>query len=146
MSRASVHELPMTDRENERLVRDLVADVLNDEQYDAVTTCCHEDVVMHRPGDVDEVGLDAYIEHYRHLHRAFPDFHATIEDALADGDRVGLRLALTGTHEGELLGRAPTGTSVSFSAQIIYRLSDGRIAEEWHESDRLGLLRQLSAL
>jgi predicted ester cyclase len=133
----------MTDRENERLVRSLVADVLNDKRYDAVTTCCHEDVVMHRPGDLDEVGQDAYIEHYRHLHRTFPDFQATIKDVLADDDRIGLRLALTGTHEDELLGRAPTGTSVAFSAQIIYRLSNGRIVEEWHESDRLGLLRQL---
>lgn len=131
--------------ENERLVRDFVADVLNDKRYDAITEYCHEDIVMHRPGGVDVVGLDAYIEHYRRLHRAFPDFDATIEDVLADTDRVGLRLNLTGTHQGELLGHSPTGTTVSFSAQIIYRLADGRIAEEWHESDRLGLLRQLGA-
>ncbi|MEF8788735.1 MAG: ester cyclase [Haloarculaceae archaeon] len=129
--------------ENERHVRNLVGDVLNDERYDLVTEYCREDVLMHRPGGVDEVGTDAYADHYRRLHRAFPDFDARIEDLLADEDRVGLRLGLTGTHEGELLGRAPTGTSVSFSAQIIYRLSDGLIAEEWHESDRLGLLRQL---
>ncbi len=117
--------------------------MLNDEQYDAVTTYCHEDVVMHRPGDVDEVGLDAYIEHYRHLHGTFPHFQARIRDVLADDDRIDLRLALTGTHEDELIGRAPTGTSGAFSAQIIYQLSNGRIIEEWHESDRLGLLRQL---
>jgi predicted ester cyclase len=104
--------------------------MLNDEQYDAVTTYCHENVVMHRPGDVDEVGLAAYIEHYCHFHWTFPDFQATIKDFLADDDRIGLRVALTGTHKDELLGRAPTGTSVAFSAQIIYRLSNGRIVEE----------------
>jgi len=136
----------MTDPEPERPVRSLIADVLNDKRYGIITEYCHDDVVMHRPGGVDEVGSDAYIEHYRQLHRAFPDLHATIEDVLADGDRIGLRLGLTGTHKGELLGRAPTGMSVSFSAQIIYRLSDGRIAEEWHESDRLGLLRQIDVL
>jgi len=79
---------------------------------------------MHRPGDVDEVGQDAYIEHYCHFHRTFPDFQATIKDVLADDDRIGLRVALRGTHEDELLDRAPTGTSVAFSAQIIYRLSN----------------------
>lgn len=135
----------MTEPENERRVRSLIANVLNKKRYGTITEYCRDDVVMHRPGGIDEVGTDAYIEHYRQLHRAFPDFHATIEDVLVDGDRIGLRLGLTGTHESELLGRAPTGTSVSFSAQIIYRLSDGRIAEEWHESDRLGLLRELGA-
>ena len=135
----------MTDRENERLVRSLVTDVLNDKRYDAITEYCHDDVVMHRPGGFDEMGLDAYTEHYRRLHRAFPDFDATIERVLADHEHVAVRLRLTGTHEGDLLGVAPTGTNVAFTAQIVYRLSDSRVAEEWHESDRLGLLRQLDA-
>lgn len=128
---------------NEQVVRTLVADVLNGQRYGVVPEHCREDVVMHRPGGVEAVGLDAYVDHYRGLHRAFPDFEATIEDAVADAGRVAVRLRLTGTHEGDLLGVAPTGTRVSFTAQVLYDLRAGRVAEEWHESDRLGLLRQL---
>jgi steroid delta-isomerase-like uncharacterized protein len=133
----------MAEHENERVVRTLIADAVNGKRYGTVSEHCHDDVVMHRPGGDEEVGVDAYVAHYRRLHDAFPDFDARVRDVLADEDRVAVRLELTGTHEGELLGITSTGRSVNFTAQIIYRLRDGQIAEEWHESDRLGLLQQL---
>lgn len=133
----------MVDSATVRTVHDLITTVLNEQRYGAVPDYCHDDVIMHRPGGVDERGVEAYVAHYRRLHTAFPDFTATLVDSIAEDDRVAVRLRLRGTHEGTLFGLAPTGTMVSFSAHILYRFRETRIAEEWHESDRLALRRQL---
>jgi len=129
--------------ENKQLVRQLITDVLNRKRHHVVSEYCRDDVVMHRPGGDEEVGVTAYAAHYRRLHDAFPDFDATIQDIFAEGSRVAVRLELSGTHDGELLGRSSTGQRVVFTAQIIYCLQNGQIVEEWHESDRLGLLEQI---
>jgi ketosteroid isomerase-like protein len=80
------------ERPTERTVRRLFEDVINGQRYECLPRYCSRDVVMHRPGDVVLEGLDAYEEHYRRLHAALPDFEATLEDVVADGDRVATRL------------------------------------------------------
>jgi steroid delta-isomerase-like uncharacterized protein len=77
------------------------------------------------------------------MKRAFPDFHAQIEDIFGAGDRVAVRLTMTGTHEGEYLGIPATGRRVTYVSHEIYRVEDDLIAEEWICSDTAGLLRQL---
>jgi ketosteroid isomerase-like protein len=77
---------------------------------------------------------------------AFPDQRATVDDLLAEGDRVAVRFTLRGTHLGALLDLAPTGRRVEVRGVAIYRLAGGRIAEGWVGFDALGLLAQLGAL
>lgn len=77
------------------------------------------------------------------MKRAFPDFHAQIEDIFGAGDRVAVRLTMTGTHEGEYLGIPGTGRRVTYVSHEIYRVEDDLIAEEWICSDTAGLFRQL---
>lgn len=131
--------------ENKQVIQELITDVVNRKQHDAVSEYCHDDVVMHRPGGREEVGVKAYVAHFRRLHDAFPDFDATVRDIFAEGTRVAVRLELTGTHDGELFGVTATGKRVAFTAQIIYRLQNGQVVEEWHESDRLSMLKQIDA-
>jgi steroid delta-isomerase-like uncharacterized protein len=76
------------------------------------------------------------------LRTALPDFHIEIEDAFAAGNRVAMRLTFSGTHQGDLLGAAPTGKRISFTGVNLYRLEDGRIAETWQMTDWAGALRQ----
>src|SRR5689334_4107696 len=76
------------------------------------------------------------------MKRAFPDFHAQIEDIFGAGDRVAVRLTMTGTHEGEYLGIPATGRRVTYVSHEIYRVEDDLIAEEWICSDTAGLFRQ----
>jgi steroid delta-isomerase-like uncharacterized protein len=78
---------------------------------------------------------------------AFPDSHHTIEDLIAEGDRVVTRFTWTGTHRGEFLGIAATGRPISIGGIWIHRLADGRIVEgrEWGHLDWLGVLQQLGA-
>lgn len=78
---------------------------------------------------------------------AFPDSHHTIEDLIAEGDKVVTRFTRHGTHRGEFMGVPPTGRRVAVGGIWIHRLEAGRIVEgrEWGQVDWLGLLQQLGA-
>jgi len=77
---------------------------------------------------------------------AFPDVHFTIEDQIAEGDRVVTRWTARGTHQGPLVGIPPTSKQVTMSGIAIYRLVDGKIVEQWGVNDMLGLLQQLGVV
>jgi len=77
---------------------------------------------------------------------AFPDGRWAIEDQVAEGDKVATRWSFTGTHQGELMGVAPTGKQVTTSGMVIDRIVEGKIVEEWEEWDALGLMQQLGAV
>jgi predicted ester cyclase len=77
---------------------------------------------------------------------AFPDVHATIQDIIAEGDRVVERTIAQGTHKGEFNGVPPTGTPVTWSELHMYRIENGKIAELWSEIDFLGIMTQISPL
>ena len=76
----------------------------------------------------------------------FPDVHASVQDLLADGDKVIERTQTSATHTGEFNGIPPTGRQVGWTEMHIYRLEGGKIAEMWSEIDLLGLLVQLGAI
>ena len=76
----------------------------------------------------------------------FPDVQATVEELLADGDKVIERTTARATHTGEFNGIPPTGKQVVWTEIHIYRLQDGKIIEQWSEIDLLGLLVQLGAI
>jgi len=77
------------------------------------------------------------------LHMAFPDVRLTIEDMVAEGDKVAVRWAWSGTHRGEYMGIAPTGKEVTYTGITIHRITGGKIVESWDEVDNLGLMQQL---
>jgi steroid delta-isomerase-like uncharacterized protein len=77
---------------------------------------------------------------------AFPDFHLTLEDTIAEGDKVVNRWSFRGTHRGEFNGVPPTGREVTTSGIDIWRIEGGKIVENRQEVDNLGLLRQLGAI
>lgn len=80
------------------------------------------------------------------IHGAFPDLRATIEDTIAEGDKVVVRKSWTGTHEGDFMGIAPTGKRVKFEGIVIWRIEAGQLAERWASIDRFGLMEQLGVL
>ena len=75
---------------------------------------------------------------------AFPDLHRTVDDVVAEGDKVVARQTMRGTHTGKYLGIPPTGRKVTFTAIGIYRIKDGKIAEAWISRDDLSILQQIS--
>jgi predicted ester cyclase len=79
------------------------------------------------------------------LHHAFPDFHYTVEDEIAEGDRVAQRWTARGTHDGEFQGIPPTGEQVTMTGISIYRVANDKLVEGWTNVDMLGLLHQIGA-
>jgi predicted ester cyclase len=77
---------------------------------------------------------------------AFPDIAHTIEDQVAEGDKVVTRLRAHATHTGDLMGIAPTGKGVTIEGISIWRIADGKIEECWFNYDALGLMRQLGVI
>ena len=75
---------------------------------------------------------------------AFPDFHMTIEDVIAEANMVVGRFTQGGTHRGEFMGIAPTGRTVSFTEIGVLRIEGGQVVESWYETDLLGLSQQLT--
>jgi steroid delta-isomerase-like uncharacterized protein len=101
------------------------------------------DVLIRTPLPIDATGAEALKQVWAILLRAFPDLHVTVEDLIAEGDKVVIRNTVTGTHQGEYMGRPPTGRSVTYNEFFIFRFADGRIAETWGVIDVLSQMRQL---
>ena len=80
------------------------------------------------------------------FYAAFPDQQWTIHDLVAEGDRVAARFTMRATHTGEFQGIPATGRSISVWAFTIYRIADGKIAEEWAEFDAMGMMQQLGVI
>jgi len=78
--------------------------------------------------------------------RGFPDVVSTIEDLIAEGDKVVARWRSRATHQGEYMGIPPSGEAVEFTGISVYRIEGGKIAESWNSEDQLGLLRQIGAV
>jgi steroid delta-isomerase-like uncharacterized protein len=104
------------------------------------------DVLIRTPLPVESTGAQAMKEVFATLLRAYPDLHITVEDLIAEGDRVVGRNSVTWTHRGGYMGIPPTGKSVTYNEIFIHRFTDGRIAETWGVVDVLSQLRQLGAI
>lgn len=104
------------------------------------------DVVVHTPAGQETHGLEEGKQLITKLWRAFPDHHETVDDIVAEGDKVVARVRWTGTHQGEFQGIAPTGKQVTLRAITIYRIAGGKIVEVWEEADILGLMQQLGVI
>jgi steroid delta-isomerase-like uncharacterized protein len=80
------------------------------------------------------------------LRSAFPDFKATIDDILAEGDKVVIRMTWSGTQKGEFMGVPATGKRVSIGVIDIIRVSGGMLVEHWGQMDSMGMMQQLGAI
>jgi steroid delta-isomerase-like uncharacterized protein len=104
------------------------------------------DVLVRTPLPLKTTGAAALKEVSLALLHAYPDLHLTVEDLIAEDDKVVGRTVVTGTHRGDYLGLAPTGKRVTYDEIFIFRFQDGRIAETWGVVDVLAQLRQLGAV
>ena len=95
------------------------------------------------PDDPPTKLIDTFKETFSEAREGFPDLSITVEDVIAEGDRVAARVVMRGTHWGEFQGIAPTGKQVEVKAIDMFRISNGKIVEHWgHADDPSGLLRQ----
>jgi predicted ester cyclase len=133
--------------ENEAKTRHLYDAVWNERKLELIDEWVTEDFIGHHtayPKPI--VGADGFRTFVNDLLTAVPDLRMDVHDTISSGDRVASRITASGTHAGELFGYAPTGLSVATEFIGIERYVDGRCAEEWVNSDDLGLARQIKAL
>ena len=96
------------------------------------------------PAMLDQWVADEQLKQYiATVEAAFPNYQFAIEDLLAEGDKVAVRVTSELEHRGQLMGFPPTGKRATISGIFLYRIADGKIVESWIQSDRLGLLQQL---
>jgi predicted ester cyclase len=104
------------------------------------------DYVNHNPSPGFTPDLEGLKQAYDHFLAANPDGYHVIEDMIAEGDKVMIRLSAYGTQTGELFGIPPTGKQFRATAIAIYRIANGKIVEHWSEIDNLGVLQQLGVV
>jgi steroid delta-isomerase-like uncharacterized protein len=133
--------------ENKSLVRRSFEEVFNQGNLDAIEEIFAPDYVLHDPTSPEEIrgteGMRQYVSMYR---TAFPDLQQTIEDQIAEGEKVATRLTGRGTHQGDLMGIPPTGNRVEAPGIVINRISGGKIAESWANYDAMGMMQQLGVI
>ena len=133
---------------NKALVRRWFDEVWNQGREKTIDELFAADGVGHGLGDTDAdtIGPAGFKPFFRNLRGCFPDLHMTVEDVIAEGDKVTVRLRVEGTHRGGELGVAPTGRRIAIAGIVLVRISGGQIVEGWNSWDQLGLLRQIGAL
>ncbi len=134
----------MSIEDNKALVRRWI-EALNQKNLAAFDELCAPDFVHHSPSTTVQ-GLETYKQAISGEFTAFPDMRFTIEDILAEGDTVAVRLTGHGTHQGNLQGIPPTGKQATIPGMTIYRIADGKLVEQWESLDDLGLLQQLGVI
>ena len=136
----------MTAETNKATIRRIVEEIQNGDNLALIDELAAPTFVNHTPApglSPDREGIKQLLSMFR---AAFPDGVMTIEDMIAEGDKVVSRKTYRGTHQGEFLGIPPTGRQVSVGLIDIMRLVDGQVVEHWSVGDDLGMLQQLGVL
>src|SRR5215208_7477197 len=123
----------------------IVAEGNLDTLEDALAEVYAEDIVVHEP-DEDVRGVEGLKQFVTMIRSAIPDLRITLEEDIAEGDKVVSRWRAQGTHRGELMGIAPTSNQVIITGITIHRIEEGKIVEEWENWDALGLMQQIGAV
>ena len=137
----------MSAESNKALSRRLLDEAFNAGNIDVIDELVTTDFVNHDAALPEPmVGPDAAKATISGYRTAFPDLRITIEEQIADDQAVATRWSAKGTHEGDLMGMAPTGKQATVTGITIDRIVDGRIAESWTNWDTLGMLQQLGVV
>ena len=133
--------------ENKTVVRRLIDEVWNQRAFDVLDDLFAADAIVYESGvPFPNRGPTCAKEVIGAACVAFPDIRVNIEDILAVDDKVVLRWSSHGTHQGEMQGIPPTNRPMTMTGMAIYQFADGKIVEEWMNTDTLGMLRQLGVI
>ena len=128
--------------ENKIITAKIIEDIFNGGAMENLSSLIAPGIVVHDT-DKEIVGLEALRSGIANLHHAFPDLHYTIEDVMAENDKVTIRAIGTGTHKGLFRNIAPTGKAIRYTVILMWRFEDQMLAEHWSVSDVVGIFQQL---
>lgn len=129
--------------ENKTLVQRLINEAWNKGNLSVVDEILSANYILHINAPGARTDLEGYKQAISMYHNAFSGCNFTVEDMIAEGDKVVIRWTIRGTHTGEYMGIAATGKEVTVTGIAIRRIESDKIVEEWVEMDRLGLMQQM---
>jgi len=136
--------------ENKRLVKNFFEEVWNNKNLDLLDEVYSPDFVLHAlwqntsaGGAIEAHGIEPAKKVIGGWLAGFPDMTVTVDDQVAEGDRVGSRHTSTGTHTETFMGMAPTGKKATITGMTITRIENGKMVEAWTAWDALGMFEQL---
>jgi len=133
--------------EQNKLVMHTFVDFINTANPDLANALIDPGATFYVPGRPQPVkGPAGYLEIIAMMRGGFPDIQWTLEELICEGSNIAARFTMRGTHEGSFLGVPATGNKIAVQALNIYRLSGGKIVEEYGQPDLLGLMGQIGAL
>jgi steroid delta-isomerase-like uncharacterized protein len=135
----------MSTASNKTIARRYFEDIWNKGDLAAVDELMAANVVGHVPGTTLH-GLETLKQRVSALYTIYAEPRFTVEDQIAEGDKVLTRWTFQGKHTGEYMGAAPTGKQVTVTGMNLFRLTGGKIAEIWLNADDLGELQQLGIM
>jgi steroid delta-isomerase-like uncharacterized protein len=131
---------------NKQLVRNMNTEVWNKGNLERMNDFISPDVVRHFLPDGSEVrGIDSLQKQEMALRKAFPDWEEDIRHIVAEGDFVVIHFVSSGTNKGSWLGKPSTGNKIRINEMSIFRIKDGKVAEQWLLPDIFSMQQQLSA-
>lgn len=132
------------DAANVDVVRTVFSEIWSKGNVELIPNLISENYIGHFPGGDIVHGREGLATEVTAHRNAFPDWVEEVEDELIDHDRIAVRFTSRGTNTGDFSGNPPTGNRVEISEVAIFRLEDGKIAEQWVYPDILSLQRQLN--
>jgi predicted ester cyclase len=136
----------MSAQENKASVRRLYEEAISQKKPEVFDEIMSPDIIDHAAFPDQAPGLEGFKGAFALVLSAFPDYQSTVEDQIAEGDKVVTRFSSQGTHQGEFMGIAPTGNRVRLTGIDIDRVVEGKIVEHWSEADLLGMMTQLGVI
>jgi predicted ester cyclase len=135
----------MSTETNKAIVRRYIEQILNNQHHDLIDEFLVESVELHGVGP-SIIGRTALVEFYTMFFAAFPDWHTTIDDMVAEGDKVVVRITSNGTNLGDYQAISATGKPYTQHAIVIYRLTNGKIVEGRLQTDMMSMMQQLGLM
>ncbi len=135
----------MATGQNKAIYRRFIQEVFNEGRLDRLDELLSPSYVYRDAPPGTPAGPEAIRQVVSLFRGAFPDLTVTIEEQIAEGDKVCSRTTTRGTHRGTLFGIPATGKTITMPGLTLVRIADGRVAESWVKNDVLGLMSQLGA-
>ena len=132
--------------DNKQFMRQFVEEAINKKNLDAIDELVAEDFVEHVPFPGQGPGREGLRQVLATFLSAFPDIRWTLEEQIAEGEKVVSRFTMAGTHRGDFLGIPPTGKSVNIWGVVIDVVRNGKFAESRIIMDTMGLMQQLGTI
>jgi steroid delta-isomerase-like uncharacterized protein len=134
--------------ENKAIARRALEEVFSGQgNLDVADELFAPDYVGHDPASLEDIRGPEGVKEFASMYRnAFPDVQLSVQEQVAEGDMVATRWIASGTHQGDLMGIAPTGNRVTVAGTSVERIVDGKIEETWDNYDALGMMQQIGAI